>query len=222
VEKKHRNLARFIGIVICVVILEIFFWYPCPISLIFGICTGIAAILFSRAKMWNERFPKAKFFVIGVVFSLLWAIFYGFAEAYAFLNPESPLFLFHWFNSGIAMDYYAYWSLLIFSNGLILMFISRNLTFSCTATFFYLITEDASALTFLAIKFNEFPVFPSNNWFSAFPEIFPQWFISLGEAVPFWPYVPIIYVIIWIITIPVFSIQILLSFRFNKAVSETI
>ena len=40
------------------------------------------------------------------------------------------------------------------------------------------------------------------NWFKAFPNIFPQWFIQLGDHIDIWPYVPLIYIAVWMITIP--------------------
>jgi hypothetical protein len=211
ISKEFRNRARFIQIVIISLLCEIFFWWICPISLIFGISVVVIAIFFYKKNLFKDKFPKISYFFIGILFSISYAIIYGALEFYVFQNPSHPLNLFNWFQSPIP-----YWVLLILSHFLLVYFICRNLSFSIVLTLIYCVNEDFGFWIVFGLN-NGVPIMPPPiNWFESFPTIFPQWFIDLGTHLEIWPYVPVIYILIWIVTIPLIITLIIVAKNYEK------
>ncbi|MHA1291698.1 MAG: hypothetical protein ACTSQJ_03405 [Promethearchaeota archaeon] len=197
INKEFRNRGRTFLIIISVLLCEFLFWWISPISFIFGIIVFLIAIYFYRKDLLAEQFPENIYLYLGIFTSIMYALIYGALEYYVFQNPKHILFLFQWFKSPIP-----YWILLILSHFYIIFFITRNLSFSIVLTIFYCVNEDLSFWIFYGIE-NRIPIMPPPiNWFEAFPTFFPKWFIELGVHIDCWPYVPIIYIIIWVITIP--------------------
>ncbi len=216
IQKEIRNKLRFLQIICLTLLCEIFLWWICPISLIFGIIVLITAFYFYKNDLFEEKYPKVLYIYIGIVSSIIWALIYGALEFYIFQNPLHPLFLFTWFTTETPIGYIGYWSLLIFSHFFLLYFITRNLSISIVLTSFYCINEDLSFWIFYGITNGVSIMPPPTNWFQAFPNIFPQWFIDLGVQIQIWPYVPLIYVIIWSISIPLIILIIFIAKSYNK------
>jgi hypothetical protein len=185
--------------------------------LIFGIVVLIIAIYFYKKRIFEDRYPpKVSFLYIAIVVSIFYALVYGALEFYVFQNPNHPLYLFHWFTTESSIGYFGYWSLLILSHFFLLYFITRNLTISIFLTLFYCVNEDLSFWIFYGIA-NGIPIMPPPvNWFEAFPNIFPQWFIELGTHIEIWPYVPHIYILIWSISIPSIVALLIIAKNYKK------
>ncbi|NVM54343.1 MAG: hypothetical protein HWN66_11630 [Candidatus Helarchaeota archaeon] len=182
---KDQNDASFLAILALVILLECFAWWYCPITAIFGILIIIFAYIQTRKQRWTIK-PAIGWGLIGIIG---WAFVLGALEVFWFQNLSITYNLFYWFSDPIP-----YWVFICFSGFFIVLLISRSLSFSMTATIFYLALEDCAFFIWHGT--------PPQNWFIYFSDYFPSWFIALGDPLPFWPYLPTFYVLIWAITIP--------------------
>lgn len=216
ISKEFRNKGRFLQIFIITLLCEVFLWWICPVSLISGIVVITITIYFYIDKKFEEKYPNISYLYLGIIVSLIWALIYGALEFYVFQNPTHPLYLFQWFSTASRIGYIAYWSFLILSNFFIVYFITRNLTLSIILTLFYCVNEDFSYWIFYGIANNSSIMPPPMNWFEAFDKIFPQWFIVLGTHIDIWPYVPIIYILVWSFTVPSIILMLILVKKYKK------
>ena len=186
-EEKNRdqNDAYFLGILLFVLILEGFAWWYCPITVVFGIIVLGIAYYHTKRLLWIDK-PKI---VYGIISIISWSFILGALEVFWFQNDSISFNLFYWFS-----DFIPYWLFIIFSGFFIILLVSRSLPFTFVATLCYLALEDCAYFIWHGT--------PPQNWFVYFSDYFPQWFIALGDPVPFWPYLPAFYLLIWAITIP--------------------
>ncbi|MFH1539523.1 MAG: hypothetical protein ABIH66_11225 [bacterium] len=169
--------------------------YACPLSLGFVLAVWAAGWFYYLRGEWVK--PPRPW--AGLAASLIWALAYGAGEVFWFQNADSPLYLFKWLAKDPPITF---WMLLIMSHFFIVLFASRCYDYSILTTVFYCVNEDASFWLWWGLKHGNAPFPPPINWFEGFPNLFPDWFIRLGEVFPFWPHVPIMYVLIWVLTIP--------------------
>ena len=186
---KVQNQAFFWAILSFVIVLEIFAWWYCPVTAIFGVLIVIFAYFQTRKYKWTVK-PAIGYGVLGI---LGWAFALGALEVFWFQNLSVTYNLFYWFSDPVP-----YWLFIVFSGFFIVLLISRSLPFSLIATVFYLATEDCAFFIWHGT--------PPQNWFVYFTDYFPQWLIALGDPIPFWPYIPIFYLLIWAITIPLIAV----------------
>ncbi|NVM30138.1 MAG: hypothetical protein HWN65_14940 [Candidatus Helarchaeota archaeon] len=182
---KDQNDAVFLAILAVVLILEIFLWWYGLVTAILGVLIAIFAYFQTRRQVWTVK-PAIGF---GILVIVGWAFLLGALEVWL-----QRLIYTIWFPNLII-----YWSFLGFSGFFIVLLVSRSLPFSIVSTFFYLATEDCACFLWHGI--------PPQNWFMYFPQYFPQWFIALGDPLPFWPYLPTFYVLVWAITIPIIIVM---------------
>ena len=130
---KDQNDAYFLAILLLILILELFFWWYCPITAVFGALIVIPAYVQTRRRAWTDKSAIG----YGLIVIISWAFILGALEVYWFQNLSITYNLFYWFSSPVP-----YWLFMLCSGFFVALLVSRSVLFSLIATAFYSALED--------------------------------------------------------------------------------
>ncbi len=189
-----QNKCAMILILSGTAMVLITFWTTLSILGMLLAAGGLGIFLIYHEKKWID----SKYLKNGLIFTLLFAIIYGFLEYFFFdATWNYWLKISAWFPSK-----YLYWVFMASLNFTLVLITSRkSLALSFLSVPLYSVNEDLFYWIAKSIHNGKY-VFPVPNWFDQRFPIF-----GLGEPIPFFPFWPRFYFIGWILITILLYIQ---------------